>query len=85
MVVVVHRGCRPLWLSLRRRRLLWSHCGRRVVVVVVRCFAESGRRAAIVSLDVVRQEGQNTRGDLPLGRCGGKEEWWEERTVGRST
>jgi len=47
--------------------------------------------AAIVSLDVVRQEGHNTRGDLPgYNMLGGKNEcwddvvrrrneWWEER------
>jgi hypothetical protein len=54
---MVHRGCRPLWSSLHRRRPLWSRrggpaswlsCGHGrvvvvVVVVVVRRLAESER------------------------------------------
>jgi hypothetical protein len=31
----------------------------------------------------MRQEGHNRRGDLKLGQCGGKEEQWEERAVGK--
>ena len=48
-----------------------------MVVVVVHCFAESGRQAAIVSLDVVRQEGQGTyHWDDVVGRKNGRKEEW---------
>ena len=71
MVTVVQRDCCPSWSSSHLRRPSWSCCGgsssRGVVVIVFVLWWSTillsmggglGALAAIVSIDVVKQEGQ---------------------------